>query len=153
MKLPGAMSMKYLGATAALLMLLAWVGRAHPQSSNGCLSYEPTVVRINGTVIERTFPGPPNYESIKDGDEPETYWLLVLRGPVCVDQGDPGDLINEGKKGIRRIQLVLHDEGAYDKYHRLLGKRVVATGTLYGSHTAHHKTPVLLEVHTLAKAK
>jgi len=62
------------------------------------------------------------------------------------------DLVNEAKKGIRRIQPVLHDEDAYDKYHRLLGKRVVATGTLYGN-TAHHKTPVLLDVHTLAKAK
>src|SRR5215472_16788896 len=134
------MCMKHLYTVAALVIFASCLEPAWSQLGKGCLTYEPTVVRITGTIIERTFPGPPNYESIKDGDEPETYWPLVLRGPVCVDQGDPGDLINEGKKGIRRIQLVLHDEGAYDKYHRLLGKRVVATGTLYGSHTAHHKT-------------
>jgi len=146
------MSMKYLRATAVLLMLLSWLGQAYSQSGKSCLSYGPTVVELTGILISRTYPGPPNYESIKPGDEPETSWLLVLRWPVCVDQGDPGDLINVAKKGIRRIQLAL-DEDAYDKYHRLLGKRVVATGTLYGSVTAHHKTPVLLEVHTLAKAK
>jgi len=98
-------------------------------------------VKLTGTIISRTFPGPPNYESSKDGDEPETYWLLVVpMAGVCGSRG-PWNLINEAKKGIRRIQPVLHDEDAYDKYHRLLGKRVVATGTLYGN-TAHHKTPV-----------
>lgn len=144
--------MKYLRATSALLMLLAWMGRAHPQSSSGCLSYEPTVVRITGAIIERTFPGPPNYESIKDGDEPETYWLLVLRRPVCVNEGNPGEF-NEAKKGIRRIQLAFNSEYAYKKYRRLLGRRAVATGTLYLGFTGHHKTPVLLRVNTLAEAK
>lgn len=58
-------------------------------------------------------------------------------------------LTDEAKRGIRRIQLVFSDEDAYDKYRRLLGKRVAATGTLYGSYTGHHKTPVLLRVDTL----
>jgi hypothetical protein len=133
-------------------MLLTWVGPAYAQSGEACLSYEPTVVKLTGTIISRTFPGPPNYESIKGGDEPETYWLLVLRRPVCVNEGQPGEF-NEAKKGIRRIQLVFHSEDAYDKYRHLPGKRVVATGTLYAGFTGHHKTPVLLRVNTLRGAK
>jgi len=39
------------------------------------------------------------------------------------------------------------------KYRRLLGRRAVATGTLYLGFTGHHKTPVLLRVNTLAEAK
>ncbi len=35
-------------------------------------------------------PGRPNYESIKNGDEPERYWLLYLPKGVCV-HGDPED--------------------------------------------------------------
>jgi hypothetical protein len=147
------MSMKYLGRTAVLLMLLTWLGQACAQSGKGCLSYEPTVVQLTGTVTRKTFPGPPNYESIKRGDQPETYWLLELQRPACVDHGNPGNLTDQAKKDIRRIQLVFSGKDAYAKYQRLLGKRVVATGTLYGSATGHHKTPVLLQVNTLTEAK
>ncbi len=30
-----------------------------------------------------------------------------------------------------------------------VGKKVLATGTLFGEHAGHHHTPVLLTVHTL----
>jgi len=110
------------------------------------------MVTLTGIVISRTFPGPPNYESIRDGDTPENYWLLVLPRAICVNQ-KPGDLTNVAKKKIRRVQLVFSSETDYEKYRGLLGKRVVATGTLYGSHTGHHKTPVLLTGSNVRKAK
>ncbi len=34
-----------------------------------CLSYEPTEVRLTGTISRKTFPGPPNYQSIRKGDK------------------------------------------------------------------------------------
>src|SRR5215472_3390379 len=126
-----------------LFMLCAELALA--QSGRSCLSYEPTVVNLTGTIISRTFPGPPNYESIRKGDEPETYWLLKLPKAVCVNQ-KPGDLTDVAKKNIRQIQLVFNSEKAYKTYRRLLGRQVLATGTLYGSHTGHHKTPILLTV-------
>src|SRR5215831_8689740 len=101
------MSTRCFRAILELLVIVGCLGKAWGQSGKGCLSYEPTVVKLTGTIISRTFPGPPNYESIKDGDGPETYWLLVLRRPVCVDQGKPGEF-NEAKKGIRRIQLAFN---------------------------------------------
>jgi hypothetical protein len=154
MELPGEGWMKYLCAIAILLMIPDVVGLGYAQSDKGCLAYEPTVEKIIGRIISRTFPGPPEYESIKRGDEPDTYWFLALPRPVCVDGGDPEEvLIDRPQHGIRRIQLVFSSEHAYVKYKHLLGKRVVATGMLYGSFTIHHKTPVLLEVNTLALAK
>jgi len=41
--------------------------------------------------------------------------------------------------------LVLNKEDG-ERVRDLLGKRVVATGTLFGAHTEHHHTPVLLTV-------
>jgi|SRR5215813_277283 len=135
------------------VVVSSFLGQAWGISGKGCLSYEPTEVKLSGTIISKTFPGPPNYESIKGGDEPETYWMLVLPHPVCVDQTDPAELINVPKHNIRRIQLAFRDEKDDRTYRSLLGRRVMATGTLYGSYTGHHRTPVLLMVHTLAKAK
>jgi hypothetical protein len=143
------MFLKCARTTLGMLILISGVQHAWGGSGKTCLSYEPTVVKVTGTMISRTYPGPPNYESIRAGDEPETYWFLVLPRPICVKQADPSDPINEAKSGIRRIQLITQDEKADAIYGRLIGKRVVATGKLYGSVTMHHKTPVLLWVNTL----
>ena len=52
-------------------------------SAQGCLSYETDGVKLTGTISKKTFPGPPNYESIKKGDTPETYRVLQLDKPIC----------------------------------------------------------------------
>jgi hypothetical protein len=39
-----------------------------------CLKYEPEVVELKGKVKRVVFPGRPNYESVKAGDEPEPYY-------------------------------------------------------------------------------
>jgi len=36
------------------------------------------LVKLKGKIIRHTFPGVPNYESIEDGDAPETRWVLVI---------------------------------------------------------------------------
>ena len=41
-------------------------------------------VAFTGKISRETFPGPPNYESIDDGDTPETYWILTINTPRCV---------------------------------------------------------------------
>lgn len=137
----------------ALCVFILWSSPSFPQSGHGCLSYEPTVVKLTGTIISKTYPGPPEYQSIRDGDEPETYWLLSLRKPICVNKQEGEKYPDPAQKNVRRIQLVFHTEDAYKTYWRLLWKRVIATGTLYGADTIHHKTPVLLWVHTLKAAK
>lgn len=118
------------------------------KSQAGCLSYEPSIVKLEGKLTRKTFPGPPNYESVRKGDRPETYWLLDLYRPVCVDQGPKGADLNGAQKDIRRVQLVINPE-MYKEQAGLIGKRVVATGRLFGEITGHHHTPVLLTVTTL----
>lgn len=109
-----------------------------------CLSYEPAVVTVSGVVDTRTFPGPPNYENIAAGDRPETYWLLKLSNNVCVT-GAKDDDLNTSEDDVTEMQLLLDDK-QYNVYRRLVGKKVIVTGTLFHQHTGHHRTKVLLTV-------
>ena|SRR5258708_25691079 len=129
----------------AFLVTVACHAQVEPA---GCLSYKPVVVVLRGILIRKTFPGPPNYRSIRNGDTGETYWFVQLDRLICVNQDRPEPDLNPAQKSVRRVQLVL-EPSAYKKYKTLLGKRVVLTGTLFGAHSGHHHTPVLLTVSTL----
>jgi hypothetical protein len=68
-----------------------------------------------------------------------------------VDQDKAQPDLNPAHKRIRTIHLVVPVE-FYSKYKDLLGKQVIVTGTLFGAHTVHHRTPVLLTLSGLAEA-
>lgn len=140
-------------AIVQILVFLSAVtaGHGQPIARSTCLSYEPSVVRLRGTLVRKTFPGPPNYADIHRGDKAEVYWLLNLSRPVCVDQDNTQPDSNPAHKDIRQLQLVVPAE-FYSKYKSLVGHRVSVSGTLFGEHTAHHRTPVLVTVKSLAKA-
>jgi len=116
-----------------LALILPVVGVAQIEPA-GCRSYKPAVVALHGTLVRKTFAGPPNYHDIRKGDEAETYWLLNLDSPICwnEDKAEPG--LNQAQKNVRGVQLVL-EQGAYEESKALLGSRVVATGSLFGAHT------------------
>lgn len=113
-----------------------------------CLPYGPQI-ELAGRMERETFPGPPNYESIEAGDDPETYWILHLPTPVCAQAGDEPD---EGQeRNVTRVQLVLAPDH-YRSYRPMLGRHVIASGTLMQRLTGHHHTPLLLQVHSLRMA-
>ena len=112
------------------------------------LSYEPRVVSVQGIIERDTFPGPPNYESIKGGDEIEVYWILILTLPIYV-KGTPGDDINASESNVTKVQLVVQPK-QYNSYRNLIGHKVTVTGTLFHSISGHHKTKVLISVKTMA---
>ena len=112
--------------------------------SKDCLKYEPDTVKVVGVIERDTFPGRPNYESIKNGDKSEVYWILKLSKSVYVI-GKPNDDLNVSENDITEIQLVLTEE-QYNVYRKLIGKKVIVSGTLFHSISAHHKTTVLISV-------
>jgi len=115
-----------------------------------CLKYEPDVVELVGKIKRQTFPGPPNYESVKQGDRPETYWVLFLPKAFCVKPGANSPNINSSPESdISQLQLIEVD---YKRYRKLLGKKVRAKGRLSHAITGHHHTTVLLEVISLEPA-
>src|SRR5262245_41708555 len=130
---------------AAILIVLLTRASVPALQAPACFHFEPAVSTISGTLVRKTYAGPPNYEDIKSGDRPETGWYVRLAKPICVT-GTPGDEVNgEDERGVDLVQLVLtHDE--YKTHGGLVGKKVKATGTFFRWHTGHHHTPVLLTV-------
>ena len=131
---------------------------AQPAKPARCLDYQPSVVRLSGTLVTATYPGPPNFESFARGDRPDTFTFLVLSRPICVeaDLRDPD--MNPAEKSLARIQLVftgIDDPGDPDigkKAAKLIGKRVIVTGSLFGAENPGQHTPALLIVAALARA-
>ena len=128
---------------ALLVLLLASAAYAQAQEGQ-CLSYDPSEVRVSGTLDKMVVPGPPNYQSVRKGDMAETIWILTLDKPVCVT-GNTDD-INEPEQNVTDLQLAL--EGNQFARIRRLGRKVHVTafGKLFHAHTAHHRTKVLLDV-------
>jgi hypothetical protein len=118
----------------------AGISTARPVATQ-CLEYEPKVVNLSGVIVRETHPGRPNYESIANGDEPETIWVLKLKKAICVLASDD---INVEEKNVKEIQLVLEAE-QYKRYRRLLGQRVAVSGALFHMHTGHHHKTLLLK--------
>ena len=114
--------------------------------STSALRYEPSVVRIAGSIERATFPGRLNYEDTAAGDEPEPYWILHLDSPVKVIGSDP-EMLNVTEDKISEMQLVfMSGERQYAKYRNLVSLHVIVTGTLYHATTGHHHTTVLITV-------
>lgn len=119
------------------------------RAAEPCLPYEPAVVTLTGKLVERTYPGPPNYASVEAGDEPETHYYLALAKPICTTAG--GEL-EPAQSGVKEVQLVLENEG-YARLRAMLGKTVTLSGTMFARHTGHHHAPVLLEPQVPADKK
>ena|SRR5437763_16334425 len=107
-----------------------------------CLDYEPAVVHLSGTISRRTFPGPPNFQSVARGDNLERVWLLRLTQPICVNVADHFDFHEDRQ---REIQLVLTPE-SYQRFRHFVWQRVTATGTLFHAFDGHHHRKLLLTV-------
>jgi hypothetical protein len=127
-----------------LLAFALLIGLSASASAQTCLEYGPRV-SLSGKVQSRVFPGPPNYNSIKRGDRPETAFILTLPTPTCTINKTADD-IDVPETDIREVQLVITKPSDWKLIKRLLGKPVLITGTLFHSHTAHHRTKVLLDV-------
>lgn len=134
------------------------VAPAPAQKLPRCLSYQPAVVQLTGTLVTATYAGPPHYESLARGDHPETFLFLVLSRPVCIDADQRDPDINPQEKEIRRVQLIFTgiddagDPGIGRKAGKLVGKRVTVRGSLLGAQAPNQHTPVLLTVTALTRA-
>lgn len=88
-----------------------------------CIQYGP--IEIAGTIVRHTYAGPPDYESVTKGDEPQTVWVLQLDERICVESNRryPREAIQ------LEIELALTPE-QYRQYRDLLGRRVRVRGEL-----------------------
>ena len=130
-----------------LLTIVAHVSGSEP-TKKAHVFYEPESTVLAGILTRETFPGRPNYESVKAGDEPETFWILNLSQPIDVAI-KPGlkDELNEPEKAVHRLQLIVDYEKVVPKKLGFqAGKTVRVVGTLSHAITGHHHTDVLIDV-------
>ncbi len=106
-----------------------------------CFRADRDTVALTGRLVRRVYPGKPNFQSIKDGDEVEDGYYLELQRPICTEGPERQDNVS----GVRTVQLVIGQRG-YDALRPSLGKRATVQGTLFGSYTMHHHTHILLYV-------
>jgi hypothetical protein len=108
-----------------------------------CASFAPDELTIRGTLERHVFPGPPGYEDLTAGDEPEVGFYLALAEPLCVTGNDEDEGLGV-EDDLRLIQLVL-DQEDYDKLRPYLSETVTLKGTLFSAFTGHHHSQVLLQ--------
>jgi hypothetical protein len=124
---------------ALLLTAASWSASLGAQ----CLYYGDA--SLTGRLVQQTYPGPPDFESVTKGDAPLVIWILQLDTGICIVSSDPSypNVYNE-----REIQLVLGtDQYArtkrYAEYRHLLGKKIAVTGRLQPGGGKYEKAQVL----------
>lgn len=114
----------------------------HPVDDNRTIPLP--YITLRAKLIRHTFPGTPNYESIEDGDMPETRWILEVPSSeirrLIESNYLTEDLYYPDKNG--RIQLIA--VGDEESPLPLLNKQVIVQGYL-GTLISHIHTPATLE--------
>ena len=101
-------------------------------------------ITLRAKLIRHTFPGTPNYESIEDGDMPETRWILEVPSSeirrLIESNYLTEDLYYPDKKGWIQLIAVGDEESPLP----FLNKQVIVQGYL-GTLISHIHTPATLE--------
>lgn len=130
---------------AVLMLSLAYSAHA----TGECLK-DGQEVSLEGRISRETFPGPPNYQSIDDGDQPETTWILTVLTSHCVvaesmEDGSPYEVA----KSTTRFQLAFEDASLFKTHKDLVEHQAIVSGQLFVGHTGHHHTKALISVKTI----
>jgi len=102
--------------------------------SADCIKSEGSVLKVVGNISKETFPGPPNYEDISNGDFPETYWFINLDQPICV--------VGESQT-VDRFQLFFKSGSTITLEEK---QRFEIGGITFMGISGHHHTDILIEV-------
>lgn len=131
--------MKTLAWTLLLLVLcLGFAGRAP----------SPAPVALQGVLQRAEFLGPPNYGEDPKTDRIENAYYLQLPAAVTTQRGG-------GSEDLARVFFVqLRVPSTRLNWVKdRLGKRVRAHGLLTDAVTGHDRTPVVMDVDTIAEVK
>src|SRR5437763_2249220 len=129
--------------TAVVLLVVAGAPAA-PAGADTCYHYRPAPVSLNGRLVQRRMPGPPHYDSFARGDRPVMVDFLILAAPICTIAAFNDSPNRDAFQGQATIQ-VRRAESTWRDVRRLMGSRVVVTGTLSEWALGPDRTPVVLD--------
>ncbi len=138
----------------ALIFIVAWSNlqtvASQPAARHRVLHYEPEKVTLKGTLVFRTFYGPPNYGENPRTDSKETQSILLLDDAFDVI-GDK-DPFNETERGVNRVTLVFSNPIPH-RVSYYLKRRVTVEGTLFHGFNGHHRTKILITVSSISRVR
>jgi len=109
--------------------------------AENCLPFQGKPVALQGSVVLRTFHGPPSYGEQTKTDRQESQVVLKLRRTICVVANrEDGAAAETGQSEITLVAVRDLDLRAF------VGKEVDVEGTLFPAMSGHHHTPVLIQV-------
>jgi hypothetical protein len=128
-----------------ILLIIVCIFSSSVVAKNKVVYYEPKLVDLSGYIITLKYPGPPNYESIKNGDAEEIGAYLILNKPIDIKTLAKVQIGNDVyEKNVRLIQLIVLNDA-----HWLMlkeGSYVNLTGTLSHALTGHHHARALITI-------
>jgi hypothetical protein len=135
-----------LSATASIILVvggLVFTNRVthatEPQSSNTSTSertfrFDTPHVKLEGALSERVFYGPPGFGETPDKDAREKVFVLTLEQPITAvpieDAETKGSSSLSIQRNVRAVQLFIFPPAKREQARKLIGKTVVAIGTL-----------------------
>lgn len=110
--------------------------------------FEPKNVVLKGVIVMLKFPGPPNYESIKNGDKDETGPYLLLTNPIDIKLPENAqNSTDTTTNNVKILQLVVLNDKDWKNVKQ--DNYVQVTGTLSSSVTGHHHARALLDIQNI----
>lgn len=126
-----------------IFMLLATTpGLSLQAQSTSCtdLRAAGAMMTISGKLTSQIFAGPPNYESIANGDAEEKALILELPRRMCANDGE----FIDSSVTFDRVHVSSSTPGLLDVMNSAVGREVTVYGEAFGSHTGHHRAPLVI---------
>ena len=114
------------------------------KTTAGCISVGKggATVIATGRLTLRHMTGPPDFESIKHGDQDRPTLILVLPTLACIDDG--GDFADPNTR-FRTVHVWSVDPVVHRRLRDAIGKTVTIRGEGYAQDNAFHYAPLVLE--------
>jgi hypothetical protein len=125
-----------------MLVLAALLAAAAPASD--CLDVRSgnAPVALEGRLERATF----SMRAIGNG-RPEREYVLILARPICIDDG--GEFADPRQR-FNQVQLFTSNDRLWPSLRAGLGHRIRIRGAGFAAQTAHHHTPLVVDVSAVA---
>ena len=135
-----------------ILLSLAYFYSKRGKAPSEHIQTPEPITTLSGILHLKLFPGPPEYGSIEDGDEADYVWIVKLDDPsflIALNAPETElslDLVDIVKREDARDLILCVDEDDQKTCEEAQGQEVVVRGILFHRHTAHHYTPLLMDL-------
>ena len=129
----------------ALIAGTALDGSARAESCRSVDLKRRTDITLSGTLNFKMFPGAPNFDDIRSGDQPEPTYILKLDDSLCVSGSDMQDGTSEL---INDVQIYVDDDRVLEEsMRRFKGQHIIVTAKDPDvAITGHHHAPLVTRI-------